>query len=47
MKKYASSDSIPWNLGRVFMNYGFNSKLFPFASGSFMQEGSDEIITEF
>jgi len=41
MKKYASSDSRPWNRGSVFMNWGFNSKLFPFVFGRRMQDGSD------
>jgi len=26
------------------MNYGFNSKLLPFASGSFIQDGSEILI---
>jgi len=34
MKKYASFDSMPWNLKRVFMNYGFSLKLLPFTSGN-------------
>jgi len=46
MKKYTSSDSKPWNLGSVLMNWGLSSKLLSPIDESWMQDGSEVLMVQ-